>query len=107
MEFGPHINSEKFIIALSALITREKKKRPPKFGVSQSTSRIARDLKRLLTSSLITFCLSSAKLLIFCLTGLKEGATFSLLQTHFDSQLHLPCPLASKKILPNFDLRSK
>ena len=37
MAFGAHIMSEKFIIALSALITR-KKKRPSEFGVSQKLS---------------------------------------------------------------------
>ena len=31
-----------------------------------------------MTSSLIAFCLSGVKLLLFCFTGLKEGATFSL-----------------------------
>ena len=31
-----------------------------------------------MTSSLIAFCLFEAKLLIFCLIGLKEGLTFSL-----------------------------
>ena len=30
------------------------------------------------TFSLITFCLFGAKLLLFCLTGLKDGLTFSL-----------------------------
>ena len=44
----------------------------------KSTSRIAWAWKSLLTSSLITFCLSRAKLLLFCLTGLNEGLTFSL-----------------------------
>ena len=39
MKFGAHIISEKFIIALSALITRKKKKRPPEFGVSQLRTR--------------------------------------------------------------------
>ena len=42
----------------------------------QSTSRIARAWRSLLTSSLIAFCLY--KLLLFCLTGLKEGLAFSL-----------------------------
>ena len=31
-----------------------------------------------MTSSLITLCLYGAKLLLLCLTGLKEGLTFSL-----------------------------
>ena len=40
MAFDAHINSEKFIIALSALITRKKKKkRPPEFGVSHEELR--------------------------------------------------------------------
>ena len=43
-----------------------------------STSRIALAWRSLLTSSLITFCLSGAKLLLFCFTGLKEGLMFSL-----------------------------
>ena len=43
-----------------------------------STSRIALACKSLLTSSSIAFCLSGAKLLLFCLTGLKEGLMFSL-----------------------------
>ena len=43
-----------------------------------STSWITRAWRSLLTSSLITFYLSKTKLLHFCLTGLKEGATFSL-----------------------------
>ena len=43
-----------------------------------STSQIALAWRSLLTSSLITFCLSGAKLLLFCLTGLKEGLMFSL-----------------------------
>ena len=43
-----------------------------------STSRIALTWRSLLTSSLIAFCLSVAKLLLFCLTGLKEGLMFSL-----------------------------
>ena len=44
-----------------------------------STSRIALAWRSFLTSSLIVFCLSGAKLLfIFCLTGLKEGLMFSL-----------------------------
>ena len=34
--------------------------------------------KSLLTSLLIAFYLSGAKLLLFCLTGLKHGLTFSL-----------------------------
>ena len=44
----------------------------------QSTSRIARAWRSLLASSLIAFCLYGSKLLILCLTGLKEGLTFSL-----------------------------
>ena len=43
-----------------------------------STSRIALACRSLLTSSSIAFCLSWAKLLLFCLTGLKEGLMFSL-----------------------------
>ena len=43
-----------------------------------STSRIALAWRSLLTSSLIAFCLSGAKLLFFFLTGLKEGLMFSL-----------------------------
>ena len=42
------------------------------------TSLIAFAWRSLLTSSLITFCLSGAKLLLFCLTDLKDGLTFSL-----------------------------
>ena len=42
-----------------------------------STSLIPPALRSLLTSSLIAFCLSGAKLLFF-LTGLKDGLTFSL-----------------------------
>ena len=42
-----------------------------------STSRIALAWRSLLTSSLIAFYLSRAKLL-FCLIGLKEGLIFSL-----------------------------
>ena len=43
-----------------------------------STSRMALAWRILLTSSLITFCLSAAKLLIFYLTSLKAGLMFSL-----------------------------
>ena len=43
-----------------------------------STSRMALAWRSLLTSSLITFCLSAEKLLLFCLTGLKAGLMFSL-----------------------------
>ena len=35
-------------------------------------------LRSLPTSSLMAFCLSGAKLLLFCLIGLKDGMTFSL-----------------------------
>ena len=42
-----------------------------------STSLIAPAWRSLLTSLFISFCLSGAKLL-FCLTGLKVGLTFSL-----------------------------
>ena len=42
-----------------------------------STSLIALARRSLPTSPLIAFCLSGAKLL-FCLTGLKDGLTFSL-----------------------------
>ena len=44
-----------------------------------STSLIAFAWRSLLTSSLIAFFLYGAKLLIFFLTGLKEGLTFNLL----------------------------
>ena len=43
-----------------------------------STSLIAFAWRSLPTSSLIAFCLSGAKLLLFCLTVLKKGLTFSL-----------------------------
>ena len=43
-----------------------------------STSLIAPAWRSLPTSSLIAFFLSNAKLLLFCLTGLKDGLTFSL-----------------------------
>ena len=43
-----------------------------------STSRIALAWRSLLTSSLIAFCLYGAKLLLFCLTSLKEGLMFNL-----------------------------
>ena len=43
-----------------------------------STSLISFAWRSLLTSSLIAFCLSGAKLLLFYLTGLKGGLTFSL-----------------------------
>ena len=43
-----------------------------------STSLIAPAWRSLPTSSFIAFCLSSAKLLLFYLTGLKDGLTFSL-----------------------------
>ena len=43
-----------------------------------STSPIAPACRSLPTFSLIAFCLSGAKLLFFCLTGLKDGLTFSL-----------------------------
>ena len=43
-----------------------------------STSRIALAWRSLLTFSLIAFYLSRAKLLLFCLTSLKEGLMFSL-----------------------------
>ena len=57
-----------------------------------------------MTSSLIAFCLSGAKLLLFCLTGLKEEATFNLRVITAGS---IPlCPLASKRIRPHFVLRS-
>ena len=42
------------------------------------TSLIASTWRSLPTSSLIVFYLSRAKLLLFCLTGLKDGLTFSL-----------------------------
>ena len=43
-----------------------------------STSLIALAFRSLLTSSLIVFCLSGAKFLLFYLTGLKERLMFSL-----------------------------
>ena len=43
-----------------------------------STSLIARALRSLLTSSLMAFCLSGAKLLLFYLIGLNEGLVFNL-----------------------------
>ena len=43
-----------------------------------STSQVTLALKSLLTSSLIAFCLSRVKLLLFCLTSLKEGPMFNL-----------------------------
>ena len=43
-----------------------------------STSLIAPAWRSLPTSLFIAFCLSGAKLLLFCLTGLKDGLTFSL-----------------------------
>ena len=43
-----------------------------------STSLIAFALSSLPTSSLIAFCLSGVKLLLFCLIGLKDGLTLSL-----------------------------
>ena len=43
-----------------------------------STSLIALAWRSLPTSSFIAFYLSRVKLLLFCLTGLKDGLTFSL-----------------------------
>ena len=43
-----------------------------------STSLIAHAWRSLPTSSLMTFCLSGTKILLFCLIGLKDGLTFSL-----------------------------
>ena len=43
-----------------------------------STSLITFSWRSLSASSLIAFCLYMAKLLLFCLTGLKDGLTFSL-----------------------------
>ena len=43
-----------------------------------STSLIAPAWRSLPTSSLIAFCLSGAKLLLFCLIGLKDGLMLSL-----------------------------
>ena len=43
-----------------------------------STSLIAFAWRSLPTSSLIAFCLYGEKLLLFCLTDLKEGLTFNL-----------------------------
>ena len=70
----------------------------------QSTSWIARAWRILLTSSLITFCLSGEKLLIFRLTGLKEGLTFSLWVMTAGSIP--PMSSASKRILQHSILRS-
>ena len=44
MAFGAHIISEKFIIALSALITR-KKKNPTKFGASHTGEQCSQVVK--------------------------------------------------------------
>ena len=46
------------------------------FGIS--TSLIAPAWRSLPTSSLISFCLFGAKLLLFCLIGLKDRLTFIL-----------------------------
>ena len=43
-----------------------------------STSLIAPASRSLTTSSFITFCLYGVKLLLFCLTGLKDELMFSL-----------------------------
>ena len=43
-----------------------------------STSLITSAWRILTTSSLIAFCLFGAKLLLFCLTSLKDGLTFNL-----------------------------
>ena len=43
-----------------------------------STSLVDPTCRSLLTSSMMAFCLSGAKLLLFCLIGLKDGLTFSL-----------------------------
>ena len=43
-----------------------------------STSQIAPAWRSLPTSSMMAFCLSGTKLLLFCLIGLKDGLTFSL-----------------------------
>ena len=43
-----------------------------------SASLIAPTWMSLPISSLIAFCLFGAKLLLFCLTGLKDGLTFSV-----------------------------
>ena len=43
-----------------------------------STSLITFAWRSLPTTLLIAFCLSREKLLLFCLTGLKDGLTFSL-----------------------------
>ena len=43
-----------------------------------STSLIVPAWRSLSTFSLIAFCLSRVKLLLFCLTGLKNGLTLSL-----------------------------
>ena len=43
-----------------------------------STSMIAPAWRSLPTSSFISFCLSGEKLLLFVLTGLNDGLTFSL-----------------------------
>ena len=43
-----------------------------------STYLIAPACRIFLTSSLMPFCLSGTKLILFCLIGLKDGLTFSL-----------------------------
>ena len=69
-----------------------------------STSRIALAWRSLLTSSLIAFCLSGAKLLLFCLTGFKEGMMFSLCVITVG--LIPPYPPVSRRILLYSILRS-
>ena len=68
------------------------------------TSQIALAWRSLLTSSSIAFCLSGAKLLLFCLTGLKEGLMFSLCVITVGSIP--PYPPASRRILPCYVSRS-
>ena len=56
-----------------------------------STSLIALAWRSLPTSSLIAFYLSGTKLLLFCLTGLKDGLTFSLCGVNLSHICLLPC----------------
>ena len=56
-----------------------------------STSLIAPAWRSLPTSSLIAFYLSGTKLLLFCLTGLKDGLTFSLCGVNLSHICLLPC----------------
>ena len=67
-------------------------------------SRSGYSTSRIVTSSLIAFFLSGAKLLRFCLTGLKEGLMFSLCVITVG--LIPPYPLVSRRIILYFVLRS-